>query len=221
MSNVTALREASRRGRSDGRRSEARGTARKRLLESAARAFATRGYEKASIEEIAADAGLTKGAVYWNFESKEDLFFALLDEHLDQGARQLMELTMAAPADVETAPGVSSGLSSIIDEQRQLVLLLHEYWSLAARDPELGKRYAERQVSLREDIAAMLEVRHQTTGVPLAVPAGHLATVILALANGLAMDRLVDSSAAPDDLFGEALALLYDGLVHRAAGSER
>jgi AcrR family transcriptional regulator len=218
---VTALRETSRPGRSDGRRSEARGTARERLLESAARAFATRGYEKASIEEIAADAGLTKGAVYWNFESKEDLFFALLDEHIDQGARRLMELTMVAPADVETAPAVSSGLSSIIDEQRQFVLLLHEYWSLAARDPGLGKRYAARQASLREDIAAMLEVRHQTTGVPLTVPAGHLATVILALANGLAMDRLVDSSAVPADLFGQALALMYDGLVHRAAGSEQ
>jgi AcrR family transcriptional regulator len=202
--------------RRDGRRSEVRGTARERLLASAARVFAERGYARASIDEIALDAGVTKGAVYWNFESKEELFFALLDQRLDAGARRLMGLTAGAPAEAESAPEVSAGLSEIIDGARDVVLLMHEHWSLAARDPRLGRAYAERQRALRQGIARALEARHATTGVPLTVPAERLATVILALANGLAMDRLVDSGAVPEDLFGEALSLVYDGLVHRA-----
>jgi AcrR family transcriptional regulator len=207
--------------RRDGRRAEARGTARERLLAAAARVFAERGYASASIDEIARDAGVTKGAVYWNFDSKEELFFALLDQRLDAGARRLMGLTAGAPADVDSAPEVSAGFSEIVDAGRDVVLLMHEHWSLAARDPRLGGAYAERQRALREGIARALEARHATTGIPLTVPAQRLATVILALSNGLAMDRLVDSDAVPDDLFGEALSLLYDGLVHRAgeAGS--
>jgi AcrR family transcriptional regulator len=52
-----------------------------RLLDSAARVFAQRGYERATLEEVASVAGLTKGAVYWHFESKADLFRALLIEY--------------------------------------------------------------------------------------------------------------------------------------------
>jgi AcrR family transcriptional regulator len=186
------------------------------LLTSATRVFAARGYAKASLEDIARDAGVTKGAVYWNFDSKQDLFFALLDQRLDQGARRLMDLTAGASAEGDSAPAVSAGLSEIIDAQRETVLLLHEHWSLAVRDPSLAKAYAARERRLRADIATTIEARHQTTGVPLVVPAERVATMILALANGMAMDRLVDEGAVPEDLFGEALSLLYDGLVRRA-----
>jgi AcrR family transcriptional regulator len=202
--------------RQDGRRSEARGTAGDRLLEAAGRVFAARGYQRASVDEIAREAGLTKGALYWNFESKQDLFFALLAQRLDRGAQALMDAATTASAEAESAPPVSAGMSALIDAQREVVLLMHDYWSLAARDAELAQGYAERQRSLRQGIARALEARHATTGVPLTVPAQRLATVILALANGLAMDRLVDREAIPDELFGQALSLLYDGLVRRA-----
>ena len=52
---------------------------RERIITSAARVFARKGYHGASLDEVAADAGLTKGAVYWHFQSKADLFLALLD----------------------------------------------------------------------------------------------------------------------------------------------
>jgi AcrR family transcriptional regulator len=195
-----------------------RGTARERLLASAARVFAARGYAGASLEDIARDAGVTKGAVYWNFDSKEDLFLALLDERLDQGARRLMELTAGASTEGESAPAVSVGLSEIIDAQRDTILLLHEHWLLAARDRTLAKAYVKRERMLRDAIAATLEARHATLGVPMAVPAERVATMILAVANGMAMDRLIDPEAVPADLFGEALSLFYDGLVRRAQG---
>ena len=50
---------------------------RERIITSAARVFARKGYHGASLDEVAADAGLTKGAVYWHFQSKADLFLAL------------------------------------------------------------------------------------------------------------------------------------------------
>jgi AcrR family transcriptional regulator len=202
--------------RQDGRRSAARGTARERLLDAAAAVFAERGYRAASVDEIAARAGVTKGAVYWNFEGKEDLFLALIDERVDRRAHELIGVTEHAPREIETAPLVSRGISSLIDEQQALVRLVGEYWGLAVRDERVRGRYVERQRTLREHLARALEARHRTTGVPLTVAAERLATAMIALANGLAQERIADPGAVPEELFGDMLSLIYDGLVKRA-----
>ena len=54
------------------------------LMRSAAKVFARRGLQQASIDEVAEDAGFTKGAFYANFKSKEELFLAMLDERFTQ-----------------------------------------------------------------------------------------------------------------------------------------
>src|SRR5215467_2544160 len=64
------------------RRQERTEITRARLIQSAEKAFARDGFEAAKLEEIAADAGYTRGAFYANFDSKEDLFFALLDREV-------------------------------------------------------------------------------------------------------------------------------------------
>ena len=201
--------------RTDGRQAELRGTARERVLEAAADEFVERGYTGASLQAIAKRAGLTRGAIYWNFENKQDLFLALLGERIDKPARALMQLTETAPPDQATAAAVSEGLARLIANQAPLVMLLFEYWAAAARDPKLRHAYNARQHELRGTLAQALEARHATTGVPLTYPAERLATAVLALAYGIAMNKLVDSDAAPDELLGEILDLLYDRLRAR------
>jgi uncharacterized protein (TIGR02246 family) len=207
--------------RRDGRRAEVRGTAREMLLDSAAKVFAERGYRGTSVDLVAENAGVTKGALYWHFKNKEELFFALIDERVDRRARELMQVTETAPREHETAPTVSRGTAELVNAEPELILLTHEYWSLAVRQPQLLKRYVERQRSLTEALARALESRHETSGVPLTYPAGKLAAAIIALTNGLAMDRIADPEAVPSELLGETLALIYDGLVHRAEAGDR
>src|SRR5436853_5449268 len=69
---------------------------RARLLEAAARVFARRGFHVATLEEVAAEAGFTKGAVYSNFESKEALFLALVDRELEKRAQEIGAVVDAA-----------------------------------------------------------------------------------------------------------------------------
>ena len=202
--------------KTDGRRTEHRGTARERLLDAAAAVFAKRGYRATTVDDLAAAAGLTKGAVYWNFPSKEAVFSALIEERVDRRARALMGVTETSPSETPTAPLVSQGISTFADEQQAMVLLLQEYWSMAVRDGDLRDAYVERQRVLREHLAGALEARHRTTGVPLTFPAEQLATGIIALATGLTQERIADPEHVPDELLGELLSLLYDGLVHRA-----
>jgi AcrR family transcriptional regulator len=204
-------------GRGDGRRAELRGTARERLLDAAEAEVAEHGYAGSSLQAIATRTGLTRGAVYWNFKSKPELFLALLDDRIDKPVRELMRLTETAPANQPTAASISQGLAQLIAARAPLIMLLFEHWAAAVRDPALRDAFNERQQRLRAALAKALEARHATTGVPLTFPADQLATAVLALAHGIAMSKLIDPDGTRDELQGEILDLLYDGLVHRAS----
>jgi AcrR family transcriptional regulator len=206
--------------RRDGRSADLRGTARERLLDAGLVELRERGYAATSLQAIARRAGLTKGAVYWSFRDKQDLFSALVTERLDEPAAELMRITAEAPPETATAAAISEGVARLVREQRELVLLVFEQWSLAVRDRKRRGPYVRRQAMLREALARTLQERHEATGVPLAYPADRLSTAVLALANGLAMEKLVDGAAVPDELFGDVLDLLYDGLAARASRAE-
>jgi hypothetical protein len=99
------------------------------------------------------------------------------------------------------------------------VLLEREYWSLAIRDPELRARYAERQTELRETMARALEARARHLGTPeLTMPAEDVARIVMSIIGGLSVDDLVEPGSVRPELLGEALALIYAGLVARAQG---
>src|SRR6266511_4083373 len=69
------------------------------LMKSAAKVFTRRGLQQASIDEVAEEAGFTKGAFYANFASKEELFLAMLDERF---AQRLEEIERVLTSDAST-----------------------------------------------------------------------------------------------------------------------
>jgi len=202
--------------RQDGRRSEARGTARERLLDAAESVFAESGYRGALVEDIAARAGLTKGALYWHFPSKLELFFALIDERVDKRVLEFLELIERFTGEAEPTPEISLGLAKIVDEERELFLLMREFWSLAVREPELRARYVERQRVLTDTIARVFTARQAAIGVPLTIDASGLATALLALGDGLSAERIANPEAVPDTLLGDILGVIYEGLAARS-----
>lgn len=204
----------------DGRSRELRGTARERLLDAALAEFRERGYAATSLQGIASRAGLSKGAIYWSFKDKEHLFLTLVDERLDRPARELIELAGQAPAETEAAPRVSRGFAALVRDQPDLALLAIEHWALAVRSDHVRADFTQRQRALGDAVAHTLEARHATLGVPLAYPAERLGTAIMALCIGLAMEALAEPEAVPEELLGDVLGLIYDGLVSRARESE-
>ncbi len=194
------------------------GSSREQLLDAAARVFARHGYSGASIEQIASEAGFSKGAVYWNFTGKEELFFALLDERIDRRLRELFEMTETAPEDEAMDDRISRGLSAVLEQERELVLLFHEYSVMAMREPRLRGRYLRRNAMLREGLVRSFQARHDVLGVQLAIPAQELATAVIALADGLSIERLTDPEMVSEELFGKVLSLIFDGMAARSKG---
>jgi AcrR family transcriptional regulator len=203
--------------RSKAARSQGR-DARTMLLDAAAEVFAARGLRQASVEEVAERAGYSKGAVYWHFDSKEDLFLALLEERIDRPTREMIALLESAPPEQDMGPEASRRFVELMRTERDLLLLEQEYWAQAVRDPELARRYRQRQDGLRSALGKALVTRVAHLGGPTlgAAEGAAMATIMLALAGGLARERLIDPAAVPDGLLGEALVLLYKGTASKS-----
>jgi AcrR family transcriptional regulator len=190
---------------------------RKALLEAALEVFAERGYGDSSVDEIAQRAGYSKGALYWHFSSKDDLFYALLEEKIDKPWRETIELLESATPEHDMAPEASERFTEVLRGQRELLLIQHEYWSQAVRDPGLRARYADRQRKLRSALAKAITARFDHLGAPpLEGTAEEMATAFISLASGLAREKLIDPAAVPDHLLGDTFALIYAGHVARA-----
>jgi AcrR family transcriptional regulator len=214
-SETRRLDQRTRAARAEGRE------ARDELLAAALRVFARRGYRAAGVDEIAAEAGYSKGALYWHFSGKEELLTALLEERIDAPMRDRVGLLASAPPERDMSVEATRAFAEQLAEQREAMLLEREYWSLAIRDSELRARYAERQAELRGALAAAMEARARHLGTPdLGMPAEDVARIVMSIIGGLTVDELVEPGSVRPELLGEALALVYAGMVARARGSQ-
>lgn len=199
-------------------REERKAETRERLLEAAAQVFARRGYQRASVDEIADEAGFSSGALYSNFAGKEDLFLALFERVIAEQVAGLADAVAGLPTVDARARGGAREWMAFLDREPELVLLFMEFWSFAMRDPEVRPRLAARYADVRERIGLLIEDGMRELGLELTLPVAQLATAIDALADGLAFQRLADRHAVPDELFGNVLAALFAGAV-RPAGA--
>jgi TetR/AcrR family acrAB operon transcriptional repressor len=190
---------------------------REALLGAAAELIAERGFRGTTVAEVVTRSGLSKGTFYWHFKSKEDLLVAVLEERIDRPLLELVRRLETASAQEDMAPQASRMFVELVEPARETILLEHEYRALAMRSRKLRARYLKRQEALREALAAGLDARARQLGAPpFSMPTRDVATAYLNLGSALAVERLIDASNVPDDLLGETVALVYQGLVARA-----
>ncbi len=194
-------------------RNERQERTRTELLQAASGVFATRGYHGASLEEIAAEAGYTTGAVYSNFKSKEELFLALSQHELEKRLADYRAVIDAVDSggDVEQAAGERFG--SFFQNDSDWPLLFFEFWAYGARNESLQGEFAKQRETEQDIIAAAVKRQMDQAGIELSLPAEQIAVGIGALINGLAFERALDPDSVPDELFGLILSRLIVGLL--------
>jgi AcrR family transcriptional regulator len=189
---------ASRRSRPT--QAERRARTREHLLEAAYVVFVRRGFAAASLDEIAEAAGLSKGALYYNFAGKEDLFLALVEQRLERRAADLTAGLHAARAELRRAAEQGEetdwarAVVARLPLDRDWTLLFFEFVCHAAREPHAAQAFAERLGALRTLSARALEQLAADARFTLPAPAAELADALSALANGAAIEALL----APD-----------------------
>jgi AcrR family transcriptional regulator len=195
-------------------RAEKREANRARILTAARTVFGDRGFHGATIEEIADEAGLSNGAIYYNFDSKSDLFFELLKERTDERVRHLRATIEAragkdAPEHVLDAEAADATRS--LKESGEWRLLVFEFVAHASRNPELASRLREHKRSFKKAFAEVLEQGLGGGRSKTSIAPETLALTATALANGLAAEEIEDPGSVPDELLGEVLAAWVKG----------
>jgi AcrR family transcriptional regulator len=172
-----------------------------KLFEAAAEVFEQHGIGAASIEAIASAAGMTRGAFYSNFESKDDLIIAMLEDHVARSLEHHRELLAKHREPENFIAALRTAERGRHDPLGRAPLLHIELILFAARSekrrPELAKRLRAR----REIVAEILS--EQKIGDP-----AWASTMLLALEDGFRLHRLVDPASIPADSFLRALTLL-------------
>ena len=197
-------------------RKERQARTRAALMDAAAAVAVRRGIAGASVDEVAEQAGFTKGAVYANFASKEELFLAMLDAHFDARLAELDRI-LATDADPDDqAREAAEGLMRRLADEPEWHRLFFEFSVHAARNESFRVQLVERYRGLRKRLAELLARRAERLGIEPVVPPGEVAAMAFAMANGMALERLLEPEAVPDDLFGEMMATFFTGLRARA-----
>jgi len=186
------------------------------LLQAAAQVFAERGFYAATLDEVAAAAGFTKGAVYSNFKNKEDLFLALLE---DAYAREMTALRATIESsDIPPEARIGDFVSLIggeLDRVPNMGALYLEFHLYALRNPAARARMNELEQEDIRAIAEILEVERAQRGIEVEVPAEQTARIIVALFRGISMMRTANPEVAGEELLEAAIAF-----VTRAQGVE-
>lgn len=189
-----------------------RALTRRHLLDAAATVFARDGFHGATLDAVAAAAGFTKGAVYSNWRSKDDLFVALLDDRIERQHAVVREVIGDEPVNDD------GNLARIAAVLRSGIMSWDETWSALYFEFVV---YARRNAEAREKLAAALRrsqgfatelitrARVALPGAPKYAP-DELAFISLALFEGLGMARFVDPDAPSERLLAAALAILGD-----------
>jgi len=184
-------------------RKERQEQTREQVIAAAARVFARRGYHKATVEEIASEAGFTIGALYSNFSGKEELFLAIADRQTEAQVSRIASIADAAEAGADAGPQAADQVRRLLEADPDWPLLFYEFWSLSVRNPDLQEELAERRDRIRDALADTLTRVAGEAGFELRFPAPILATAVAASVNGLAFERAADPDALPDEVFAE------------------
>lgn len=165
---------------------------RQRLVDAAWRRLATSGYHETTVDDVCDEAGVSKGAFYGYFPTKQDLFLALLDEETEALNRVATDLAGRDLSGAERVRRFTQAMLRVGDDPGR-VQLRADLWSALAGDPVIRDRFAEaveaRRAVLREWITR--SIRAGDLGLD-EQRANALASILIALADGLMLHRAVD-----------------------------
>ena len=190
---------------------ERRARTRAALLRAAGRVFAEHGFHQATLDAVAAAAGVSKGALYHYFPSKEQLFLALLQDRLGAGLSEIEAVIGERGSDSEQlGDAVETFLRRINSDPRWLPLLL-EFLAYGSRDPAAKATITEHFLRPAREAPARTA---RSLGIPETELLSHdeLGLTIAALTNGLAIERAFDPAVVPKDLLARLFIVLRAGL---------
>lgn len=158
---------------------------RDQILSAARRCFLRDGFHATSMQDLFAEAGLSSGAVYRYFASKDDVIIAIAEENLRDVVAMIRDVASSQPG--RPVGTVLANIFNIVqakDAQDGLAGLALLAWSEALRNPVLAKRFADLFAQMRADLTEVVRGHQRAGNLPRQVSAESLATVLISIVPG-------------------------------------
>jgi AcrR family transcriptional regulator len=188
------------------------------LVDAAAQVFAERGFEGASLEEIAERAGYSRGAIYKNFGGKDELFLAVNQRHNERAVARFAELIEELDSggwNPASVPELAAEWRRMFFRDAELYILGTEFNLYVLRHPEVRPKLVEYMARNVAMIADFMEQMAAGAGVELPYPSELLARMLLSASDGFQQTMRLDPEG-PDlvepflDLFIRAVSASDD-----------
>jgi AcrR family transcriptional regulator len=184
---------------------------RDRILEAASKVFAAEGFAGATIDAIGQAAGFTKGAVYSNFGSKDELFLALLDREFELRGEQIATALESGGDITAAAHALSRSVLDSVHDHADYYVLFVEYWLRAVRDPELrGRLIARRRGAAAEQADNFADSAVAATS---ARPLADLAQLVVTMNLGIAMEEVLRPGTIDPGLLAQLITSLLESVA--------
>jgi AcrR family transcriptional regulator len=191
---------------------------RRRLLAAASETFLERGYLDSTLEDIARRAGLSKGAVYSNFESKQEIVGLLLQQRIERMHEVAAEAIDPATAKIDGRRTSAVVMADNLIADADWIQLVLEFASRAGRDAAVRAIYTPFLRVQREDVTRAIQ--HALADGPQQESdyAALVGTIVVALRNGLALAHAADPEEIDAEVIERALSAVLTSLVIDRSG---
>jgi AcrR family transcriptional regulator len=193
-------------------REQSKDQTRERLLDAAQATFMKKGFVAASVEDIAAAAGYTRGAFYSNFGSKSELFLELLRRDHEAMQAGLHAIFESAASREEMEARVLRYYSSLHRENKCFLLWV-EAKLLAVRDGRFRLRFNAFMHEKIEQLSAYVREFSERVGTPMSMPPEQLAIGLMGLCDGVQFFYAVDPQNVPTEMAEAVLAGFFSRVV--------
>ncbi len=176
-----------------------------RILDAAERCFVRNGFHKSTMQDVAAECGMSPGNLYRYFPSKDAIVAGLAERDREEFNRDFARLVDAPDPAVMF---VLLGRRHLVEEPRSKAIMMQEIWAESCRNPRMAEICAVMDQSVQHCLAEFVTLIRSRDGVEGIGAPHEVAKLIMALADGLFRRRATDPSFEPSSAFNLALPVI-------------
>ena len=185
---------------------------RTRILQSAMKLFSETGFDATGVAEICGTAGVSKGAFYHHFETKQAVFLQLLEDWLQQVDADLQTALSEAPTVVDGLLGMAARTREVFSAADGRLSILLEFWSQARKDPVVWERTIAPFRRYRDAFAGII-TKGIEEGSLRPIDADKAAQALMSLAVGIVLQGVLDPKGARwDRVIQDTIGMLVEGI---------
>ena len=194
-------------------RAERQANTRTELVKAAERLFSEQGFQATSLDAVADEAGYTKGAVYSNFASKEDVFFAVYEGRVERYLKAVNRTVAQSDDAVEGVLRVIAGAAARREHDDGWLAVFLEFWTHVLRHPEHRARFAQIHARAADPFVLGLERFAEERGIELPLESRQLAVALFAMGTGIGLERLTQPEVVDGELMVRMQELWFEALA--------